>query len=70
MLNDLKTRIEDLRTELSKARGSERAEVLDHLEQATRQLEIHGTAVPAWAREALNAAYEAQAEDNFDNMPV
>ncbi|WP_425074993.1 hypothetical protein [Sagittula sp. S175] len=70
MIDALNQRLEALCHQLRTARGASRAEALDHLSEVLQQLELHGQAAPAWAREALSNAVEADVEDGFDNMPV
>ncbi|KUF10288.1 hypothetical protein [Pseudoponticoccus marisrubri] len=70
MLEDLKTRLEELRKDLLIAEAEARPAVLDRLEDVVTQLETHGGKVPAWAREEVEARTDGRVEDQFDNMPV
>ena len=66
----LTDRIEDIGQSLQDATGKAREDLLDHLEQAVLGLDAVGEHVPAWAREAIEARHDSQAEDGFDNMPL
>ncbi len=70
MSEHLKERLDSLREAIAGARGDSRIELLDHLEQAIHGLEAVGEEIPAWARELVEKAHEADVEDGFDNMPV
>ncbi|SMX49937.1 hypothetical protein [Maliponia aquimaris] len=70
MSEQLKARLEVLRKEIAGTRGDTRLELLEHLEQAVHGLEGVGEEIPAWAREMVEKAHEADVEDGFDNMPV
>ena len=69
-MQDLLNRIAEMRTELEQADPDQREALLEHLEQAVLGLEGAGVDIPQWAREALEARHESQAEDLFDNMPL
>ncbi|EBA06043.1 hypothetical protein [Sagittula stellata] len=70
MTEALKARIKALRDEIDNTEGPARAEALDHLEQAVRQLEGRGVPAPAWARKRVEADRDEDLEDQFDNMPI
>ncbi|AUC52340.1 MAG: hypothetical protein ACU0CC_15085 [Sagittula sp.] len=70
MTEALKARIEALRDEIDNTEGTARAEALDHLEQAVRQLEGRGARAPVWARDRVEAHRDEDLEDQFDNMPI
>lgn len=70
MIESLHQRLETLCQELRTAEGDDRAAALDHLSQVLQQLELHGQSAPAWAREVLDTAVDAEVEDSFDNMPI
>ncbi len=70
MIEDLKTRLEELHQDLEVATGDQREEVLDHLEQVVLGLEEADVKIPGWARAQLASRVEEAVEDMFDNMPV
>ncbi|WP_299930273.1 hypothetical protein [uncultured Pelagimonas sp.] len=70
MIEDLKTRLEELHQELEVANDEQREEVLDHLEQVVLGLEAEDVAIPGWARAQLASRVDEAVEDMFDNMPV
>ncbi len=71
MSEQLKARMESLRHEIAHAEGAERADLVDNLEQVVAMLYGHGRKdAPAWARDLLDQAHDAEVEDEFDNIPV
>ncbi len=70
MIEDLKTRLEELHQELEIATGDPREEALDHLEQVVLGLETADVKIPGWARAQLASRVDEAVEDMFDNMPV
>lgn len=70
MSEQLKARLESLQREIAGAKGEARQELVEHLEQAIHGLEAVGEEIPAWAREMVEKAHEADVEDGFDNMPL
>lgn len=70
MIEDLKTRINELRGEIDVTSGAERDALMDHLEQATLALEAEGVEIPGWAKALISSRVDENVEDMFDNMPV
>ncbi|MGH1416668.1 MAG: hypothetical protein ACRBB0_24480 [Pelagimonas sp.] len=70
MIDDLKTRLKELKKELKLADDQQREELLDHLEEAVLGLESHGVEVPRWAKDMMASRVDEAVEDMFDNMPV
>lgn len=69
MSEALKQRIDAIREAIDAAAPAERAEMLEHLEQAVAQLEAAGQAAPAWVRQRLADRIDEDIEAQFDNMP-
>lgn len=69
MSDALKARIDEIRDVIDGAGPAERAELLDHLDQAVTQLEAQGHDVPPWARQRLADRIDEDVEAQFDNMP-
>lgn len=70
MSEALRRRIEEIRDAIESAGPAERAEMLEHLEQAVAQLEAKGEQTPSWVRQRLADRIDEDVEDQFDNMPL
>lgn len=70
MTEDLNTRLETLRAELTSSSGAAHEAQLDHLEEAVLTLEAQGAEVPQWAKDLLAVRIDEEVEDQFDNMPL
>ncbi|SMX29538.1 hypothetical protein TRP8649_03675 [Pelagimonas phthalicica] len=70
MIEDLKTRLDELHRDLEVANGDQREELLDHLEQVVLALEDKDVDIPGWAKALMASRVDEAVEDMFDNMPV
>lgn len=70
MIEDLKTRLNELKAEIASASDDERDSLMEHVEQAALSLEAQGVAVPGWAKAMIASRVDENVEDMFDNMPV
>ncbi|PYG25571.1 hypothetical protein [Pelagimonas varians] len=70
MIEDLKTRLNELKAEIETASDDERDSLMEHVEQAALALEAQGASVPGWAKALIASRVDENVEDMFDNMPV